>query len=326
MFVSHNVRISNHKDIAFFSLSALSFILIFSGCAGDKSLTDYRNDQAKQNTAVYQSAAGDSAGTATLKSDGSVIGTAKLTLTATQVPQTSSDGLSQETRSTLSGSLVIAGLKNAQVSFSDAFFDPNAHSIVMTTTVTEATSGTVKKMHMNGTLNNGVFDGDIYFEGDEVNTVHIHTQVGAAVPTATVQATGGRAKKLSITASDYSGKLPQPANSPLGSYTATISLRFVEPQVTATDELYELLSTQRSVNVIVTENLTAGGDKFTINFSGILDERTNSLSLTSKTTAGNLVRLQCQTEQLPSSLTGWRCQFIESDTTPTFDLLPVTSN
>jgi hypothetical protein len=315
-----------------FSLKPVSVIVlcgfIFGGCAKDQSMDDYRSQKAAQDASVNQQAAGNQTGVATLQSDGSVVGAAKLSLTATSVSQTSSDGLAQEARSTISGSLDINGLVNSHFSFTDGLYDSNAHTLTITSTVpdlSDASGKTTKQVHLGGSLRNGIFDGVVYFGGDEANTIHLVTSVAGTVTPSAVQTSGLRYKQFSFLNQVFTGSIVEPAVGSGKSQSVPVTLKFINRAgATPQEDFFNLLSTERAVQLTLSEDLT-GNIPYSLNFTGVLDEKQGILNAaTAPTPAGAVIRLVCRLKDFGGGKTGWNCNLIQSLDQPPFDMVPVT--
>jgi flagellar biosynthesis/type III secretory pathway ATPase len=97
-------------------LLVTSFIAL-AGCTQDKSLDQFRQQQANEYAAQYNAVVANYTGAVVSKQGNSKLGSITLQIESGKQVQNSSDGLGNETKAVLTGHLVYNGLTQATIAF-----------------------------------------------------------------------------------------------------------------------------------------------------------------------------------------------------------------
>ena len=255
-----------------------------AACGTDQNQMEYQASQQAKYLAIQNAKSGPTTGVASLKSDNSVLGAAQVNVQSLSDAQSSGDGLTQGVRATMSFHVTISGFsngQNAQFTFSGAAFDLSSNVLTGTVMVNDLSSSSAAKIeaHLSGTLSDGgAFDGFIYVDGQEQNTIHIQTRTNSNPMTQSipqVQTWGILYIQNQLTTGLYTGDGVLPAIGKASATATTFTLNFMDTNTSDQDRFMDLLFTQRPVALnlqYIVTNAEAGSSESSYLFNTTLKE------------------------------------------------------
>lgn len=302
------ISISNERDSlmnkALMSLSLL-IALSLGACGVDKNGEDYRTNKVNEKLAKLKEIEGTYQGQL-VSMDQSTLGTLKLELTTDTNLQNSSDNLGSEQQAIVSGSLTYNGITNAKVIFQRAFYDDSNGQKTFKASIPISISNTeILKMTLAGTINNGIFTGNIYADGFKNDYGGSFTLLkdGPAVETQNISGSG-RSKKLRSELQTFSGTYLRKGKEE----SARLALNY--PEDSARNFLNIFLPTRKLIATLDFGN-------FPVTFTNAkLDEQIHTLEAdTTYGTEAVFCSLKCQSVIEDNEIKAWDCHWKTSQNT-----------
>jgi hypothetical protein len=248
-------------------LGLCSVLAIAIGCSKDKNMDDYRRDQLQQSIERISSASGSYSGAIISKLDRSNLGSVKLQFSANTSVSSSNSQVSNEQNSTVSGTLDIAGLTQATITFDNGFYDDVTGNFQVTIPVT-LDGGTISKISLNGKVADDRWLGSIEVANQTNFGGILDLKKNAPMPnTSAMEVSGVRLQQMKRTDYTYTSSYKDKEGT---SYPLIMS--FINRDISPEQNVYKIFSPIRYVNL----NLDFSG--FELNFhNALLDDKANTL-------------------------------------------------
>ena len=228
------------KSIASLGLVSL---MLFSGCAKDKNMEDYRREQLQESLTRITSISGSYSGTLISKIDGTNLGGITLKFQARTDVQANTGNVSNQQNAIVSGSLKFQSLTSAEIVFDNGFYDDQTGDFQVAIQIPQE-GGTVSKLSLSGVVSGDRWLGSIEVKGQPEYGGELNLQRNALPPsTSSIEVGGSRLQQINRLNYSYVGTYQvDGGNFPF-------KMRFIDRDILPEQKFSKLFSPVRNINI-----------------------------------------------------------------------------